>query len=320
VIVVDCSFGLGNQMFQYAFGLAAAHRLGTTFAVDESRLAALFVLGDRRQVAAVDVEHYPTVRIGFGDEDYNRPEELVAALQDNTRYIGFFQSDRFFADVAGDVREAFRLHPHHEDVFHSRYGDLLQRPYVCCHVRRKDYLTFAGGVALPTSYYERSLARLAQGRETPVVFVGDDLTEVQTAFGHLENARFEQNDEALDLQLLINAQTVVVSNSTFGWWGAWLLGAGGPSKRVLAPRDWLGFNRQIGWARWSRHAGASRHRVKRGWEYPPGIIPAGWTKVPAERRWKAWSSRSALKSSAALRVNNTLALLGKLRREPRQSD
>src|SRR5207244_3906913 len=132
------------------------------------------------------------------NDDFSEPEDVLARLQDRRRYVGFFQSERFFADAAADVRAAFRFLPEHERAFRARYAELLRRPYVCCHVRRTDYLTFAGGVALPVSYYRDSLRRLSPAG-TPVVLVGDDLDDVRSSFASVPGIRFEHGDEANDL-------------------------------------------------------------------------------------------------------------------------
>jgi Glycosyl transferase family 11 len=259
VIAVECRGRLGNQMFQYAFGLAASHVLGTTLKIDDAELRRLFVLGPPRQVGEQAPGHVVTV----SNDAYDVPAEVLEHVTDETTYVGYFQSEEFFRPIADDVRDVFRLRDDHVRAFNSLYAELAEREYVCCHMRRTDYHTFAGGVALPMSYYGSALARLGVSQGTPIVFVGDDLDEARESFRDLPGARFERNDEAIDLQLLRHASDVVVSNSTFAWWGAWLNER--PGTRVLAPRHWLGFDF--------------------GWEYPPHVIPPGWARVRVKRPW-----------------------------------
>jgi hypothetical protein len=301
MIFIEAQGRLGNQMFQYAFALAASRRLGTDFVMDDEELTRFFVLGGRSH--AGPAPDYPCVVLN--NEDYDEPEEVLAALADERHYKGFFQSQRFFAGAAAEVRAAFRFRPELVDAFRERYDGLLERPYVCCHVRRTDYETFAGGIVLPASYYRRSLGRLAPAAGTPVVFVGDNLDEVRAELGSLPGVRFEQNDAALDLQLVANAAAVVVSNSTFAWWGAWLNDR--PGKRVLAPRYWAGFNHQTGWHRIGGAATAPRHR--RDWEYPRGIVPDDWVSVPVRRPVRSALAPGAVKSSLALLANNARAFV-----------
>jgi hypothetical protein len=304
MIVVETKGRLGNQMFQYAFGLAAARRLGTEFAMAADELRGFFLLDGRSR--AGDGSSFPVVKID--NSDYDEPEEVLERLADDTVYSGYFQSERFFADAADEVRAAFRLRAEHEEAFRARYGDLLERPYVCCHVRRTDYLTFFGGIALPVSYYRDGLARLAPEPGTPIVFVGDDLDEVRAEFASLDGARFEQNEAAVDLQLLLNADALVVSNGTFAWWGAWLNAR--PGKRVLAPRHWIGFNHRTGWHN-PTLTGAAARPVRRTWEYPRRVIPADWIQIPVRMPWRERLTPAASKASLALLANNARALLQK---------
>ncbi len=291
MILVETRERLGNHMFQYAFGLAAARRLGVEFALGPHELGSVFAL-DPEPLTEADAEGRCERFVKVENDDYSEPEEVLAALSDGTRYRGFFQSERFFAEVADEVRAAFRVRPDHTEAFRKRYAELLEEPYICCHVRRTDYVTILDGIALPGAYYKRCLDLLGAEPETPVVFVGDDLAEVRSAFGDRPAVRFEENAPALDLQLLMHARGLVLSNSTFAWWGAWLNAL--PNPQILAPRDWMGWTRRTGW-----HV---RPDGRISWEYPPAIVPPGWIRVPVPRPWRARLTPAALKTQAAAGV------------------
>jgi Glycosyl transferase family 11 len=258
VIAVECRGRLGNQMFQYAFGLAASHLLDTQLAIDADELARVFALPSNGKGDAST----PTRVVRVPSDGYGDPEAVLAGLTDETTYEGYFQSERFFAPTRNEVRAAFRVRDEHVANFRGAYADLVDRDYVCCHMRRTDYHTFAGGVALPMAYYQDALEQIAVPDGTPIVFVGDDLDEAHSAFASRENVRFERNDIAVDHLLLRNAAIAIVSNSSFAWWGAWL----NERATVIAPRLWLGFDF--------------------GWEYPPHVIPPVWTQVRVRRPWR----------------------------------
>jgi hypothetical protein len=246
MIAVEARGRLGNQLFQFAFGVAAAARLGTDFAMNDDLLRPNFTLEpwgaparrlsrSSRYRIAQRRSPFPVVRF---DDAYQAPGEVLALVKDRTHYAGFFQSELFFKDAAADVRRMFRPRPEHERAFKDRYEDLLREPYVCCHVRRTDYLDWRGGVALPVSYYRAGLERLALDPGRTIVVVGDDLDWLRDELGD-ERFRFERNEEIVDLLLLANAQELVLSNSSFAWWGAWL---NERASRVVAPQYWVGFN------------------------------------------------------------------------------
>jgi len=265
MISVEARGRLGNHLFQFAFGLAASERLGTDFAINDDLLRACFTLAPwsdrwRRGVRAARyrasrrVAAFPVVKVDPGGHD--EPGEVLAQLRDRTHYVGFFQSERYFADVASAVRRAFRPLPVHERSFSERYEELVRRGYVCCHVRQTDYREWSGGLALPASYYRDCLELLSPSAEMSIVVVGDDPGWLAAELGS-DRLLIEHNDEVVDLLLLANAQQLVLSNSSFGWWGGWL---NERATRILAPRHWFGF--------------------KDGREVPHGIVPERWEQVP----------------------------------------
>jgi len=263
VISVEARGRLGNHMFQFAFGLAAGARLGTDFAMNDELLRPAFRLGPwssahrrtgraARFRATKRLAPLPVVKV----DNEADPRVALEALVDGRHYAGFFQSLDFFANVQTDVRAAFEPRAHHVEAFGTRYAELANTRYVCCHVRRTDYER--GGWELPVSYYRDCLRLARHDGDQAVVFVGDDLGVVEREFGADPDVRFEQNDEVVDLQLLIHATVVVTSNSSFGWWGSWL---GEPGRSIYAPKYWLGF------------------RTRK--ELPNRVIPVGWTQVEA---------------------------------------
>lgn len=265
MISVEARGRLGNHMFQFAFGLAASARLGTDFAIDDRLLRSGFTLrpwgtARRRFVRGLQYRLTRRVRpfevVKVEPEAFEEPETVIARLRDHAHYVGFFQSELFFETAAESVRQAFRALPEHERTFRGKYESLLQRPYVCCHVRQTDYREWGGGLALPASYYATCIQAIRQDSDAPVVVVGDD-PEWLAAEITDELVRVERNSEIVDLLLLTHARHLIISNSSFAWWGAWLNES---ASRILAPRYWIGF--------------------KTGREAPHRILPERWEPMP----------------------------------------
>jgi hypothetical protein len=134
MIAIERRGRLGNHMFQFAFGLAAARRLGTDFVMDETELRELFVLephdgpvGRARRAAAFRRRNksagLPVEKIG----NNARPDDVLARLTDETLYAGFFQSARYFAGFEDDARRAFTPRAEHLQAFQSKYGPLAEQ-------------------------------------------------------------------------------------------------------------------------------------------------------------------------------------------------
>jgi hypothetical protein len=250
MIGVERKGRLGNQMFVCAFGIWAAQQLDTSFYLAEGELHRFLTLdGVRKAPSAVfrGLRRAGLIerrRVSFRVE----PAEGRDALSDWTHYDGYFQSEEWFAGAEDMVRNAFR--PKESRPVPS--GD-----YVCINVRRGDYRThLKGSLLIGPDWYKRALAALSV--TAPVVFVSDE--DVSDEFGDVSNAAFQQaGDPSADLQTVMNARWVILSASTFSWWGAWL---NERAEAVIVPSRFAGFREDHEW--------------------PPHIIPARWTQLEVE--------------------------------------
>jgi hypothetical protein len=170
-------------------------------------------------------------------------------------YEGFFQSAQFLAGHEDEVRRRFALRPRHRRAYRAVHGGL--NGHVAVHVRRGDYAGFNGGALLPLDWYRECLARIDAAAERPTLFISDDMEFVREAFADVPGARFVASSEAVDLQVLTRADALVLSPSSFSWWGAWL---NPRSPQVFVPHGWLNFR-------------------KGGDELPAGVVCPEWTTV-----------------------------------------
>jgi hypothetical protein len=270
VIRVHTDGRMGNQMFQLAFAHAAAARLGTTYVYGRPPfkddvlgppLWRLFDIGEwsrpslRLRRYAAFLARYgpraPVIKLGHDEE----PATVLDSLREGVVYAGFYQSEQWFAGHEERVRSMFDPLPQFWDEYRSRYGSST-RPYVCMHVRRGDYLA-TGGWALPTSWFRDALEVVPDLDRYELVVVTDDPVAVREELRDAGPIRCEQNSMMVDLLLLMHADVVIASNSSFSWWGAWL---NRREAHVIAPQHWLGF--------------------ATGTEEPRGAIPERWQQVP----------------------------------------
>jgi hypothetical protein len=262
---------MGNQMFQLAFAYAASRRLGTNFVLGPGPrgshatlgppLSSFFELDEwvrpalrRRRRLAFRLRHGPRpelVEIGQRED----PHALLPRLRDGVEYAGFFQSEQWFAGFAEEIRAIFRVAAAHREAFATSFAALP--PYICMHVRRADYVDMPGGWALPTSYFRDALASIPERDRYALFVVSDDPQAAAIELAGEPGLRCERNPAIIDFQLLMGADVVVTSNSSFSWWGAWLNQR--PGLQVIAPRHWIGF--------------------ATGVDEPVGVIPQRWSTV-----------------------------------------
>lgn len=160
--------------------------------------------------------------------------------------LGCFQTEKYFADISDQVRDAYRfrnLELTESLRFYERQMEKSES--VSVHIRRGDYLDpkysplYAG--ICDEAYYERAIARMkALVPGARFFFFSNDTAWVKAHYQSPEFVVVEGNDEDsgyADLYLMSRCRHNIIANSSFSWWGAWL--NGNPQKKVIAPKRWL---------------------------------------------------------------------------------
>jgi hypothetical protein len=154
---------------------------------------------------------------------------------------GHMQDDRLVEPVIADLRA--RLELPRDTPYLSRWLPRVDAQTVGVHVRRGDYLkpAFRGMLPVLRAAWFDSAAQIVRQRHGDVRFlvVTDDPAWARDRLrlpGPTEVASLDHPSSPLDdLVLLSRCAHHVISNSTFGWWGARLSTAGGS---VIVPTRW----------------------------------------------------------------------------------
>lgn len=287
--IVQIQSGLGNQMFQYAFYLALKHHQPDT-KLDASiyryrpshngyELERLFAIHpdhatttERNQLADVNKDLWSVLRRAIGWKRHTTGQVLVEpnpaqgwypeALQAENKYLqGYWQSERYFAEVADQVRRdfTFRLPLSSDDA------DLAKRIQnshsVSVHIRRGDYLKkrrIEDYHVCSETYYRRAIETVqAQVKQAVFYVFSDDIAwcKAQDFFPHgtVFVCGHEGPNAYIDMQLMSLCRHHIIANSSFSWWGARL---GQEAETItIAPSLWF------------------RNRPR------PDIIPSNWTTI-----------------------------------------
>lgn len=273
MIIVCLKGGLGNQLFQYAFArnLAFIHSAAlkldiSDFGTNPDRQYALAPfniqqnfatpqeiqnLTDPRQSAAgkwlyglfhnhpKKADSYIKVR-----SPYFNPKLLK--LPDNVYIDGYFQSEKYFINIADIIRSEFTV----KNELAGKNKDIAETMQntqsVSIHIRRGDYVTDPGtnqthGTCSP-DYYYRCIEQVNQKIKHPRFFIfSDDINwcrsnlKVPHAADYIGHNRPDKDYE--DLRLMSFCRHHIIANSSFSWWGAWL--AANKDKMVFAPKKWF---------------------------------------------------------------------------------
>jgi hypothetical protein len=171
-------------------------------------------------------------------------EPALLTPQKNVRLYGYWQNERYFAEIASTIRAEFTLKHGLDPRNQACLAMIKSRPSVFLHVRRGDYLE-AKHIDLmglcPVDYYQAGLDLLRErhGGNLHVFVFSDDVEWVRSNKIGGEQAIFVDWNRDMpqhDLMLMRACQHAIIANSTFGWWGAWL--GEWPGQTVIAPKIW----------------------------------------------------------------------------------
>lgn len=191
---------------------------------------------------------------GTGFDAKRTPRELTK------RNFGYFQTWRYF-DAVGGKSHFYNalLKPRSESCL--RTSELIKsQTSIGIHVRRGDYLPLAGEFGiLALGYYEKALKHLGVNKETQIFLFSDDIDSAEKFLSGLApnaNWVYIRDTNPLESMLLLSqCQKICISNSTFGYWAAVL----GEPVMVVAPNKWF-----------------------RNLEDPIDLLPTNWALLSSE--------------------------------------
>ena len=231
MIVITLSGGLGNQLFQYAFGRSLMSKYDVKF------LENCAPWGCRVKEFNTQVQ---TVSEPFGQCIdmrgilYN-PEYLN--IEDNTTVsCGWFQSEKYFRQIADALRK--EIVPR-EPLSNSalKWADVMQScNSVSVSIRRGDYVNI--GAILNSQYYIKAHTTLVNKLSVPKFFVfTDDPDWARECFVFPDVFEVVPHTVIEGLYLQKLCKHAILSNSTYAWWGAWL--NPDDTRQVIVPDPWF---------------------------------------------------------------------------------
>ena len=275
MIIVRYKGGMGNQMFQYAFGRQLARQLEAELVFDPTNLlyrnnppdfvyrnydldvfsprevsflAPPNLLAPVYNLRLKKLSQVVNWAVKRGLPVLKEPHfyfnsGVLASAKEGIIYDGWWQSPKYFAGVEKEIREDFRFS--RQIIPESR--ELLARiensNAVCLNVRRTDFLKVDTLNATNQEYFERGADYLGRKLSEPRFFVfSDDVAwcrdNIKTGYP-TEFVGHEHKGFKFGnyMQLMTRCKHFLIPNSSFAWWAAWL--NTGPDKLVVAPENWF---------------------------------------------------------------------------------
>ena len=271
MIITRLTGGLGNQMFQYAFGRELSERHNTELKLDvESygpeanqmpprtydlgifNVRETFASAEEIRQLATRVSHDISDRIlnrllGVKASHIREPHfhfsETAYRSSDNVYLSGYWQTERYFRDVEPKLRSEFTFRDPMSENAVPIYDEITASNSVCVHVRRTDFLVNPLNGFYEVDYYRKAEELIRERVSNPAYFVfSDDMDWCEANLAFDGPTQFVSQDFGPlkfrdDLRLMSACKHFVVANSSFSWWAAWL--NPDPAKTVIAPKAWF---------------------------------------------------------------------------------
>jgi hypothetical protein len=180
---------------------------------------------------------------GDGTYNYNVPSYREIPKMDNVKFVGYWQSFKYFDWCRNYILEKFNL------PWHDQYGSEFK--FIGIHVRRGDFLQLSDKhPSISINYYIKAIEHFRKLGYLNFKVFSDDIPWCMEEFSkipefdlkfHIEFSNFSDkvigatstSRELLDLQTLANADHQILCYSTFGFIAAYL--NRNPDKQVILP-------------------------------------------------------------------------------------
>jgi len=265
MITTNLTGNLGNHMWQYAVCRTIAEELGYEWGIDSSPTHDYH--NGANQMDFMDVDFGKPIQ-GI-TQDYHEPwkhyqhadntnitmfNKSLYEIDDNTRLIGdngafggIYQSEDYIIDRKDDIRQWFNIPDDNQVEFDKQLDDLgvvLNDDLCVINFRGGEYRNIPN-VLLRKEYWRDAInSMLTFNPNMKFIIITDD---IQCAKNYMPfDIPAYHVSIGFDYYVVNQAKWLIISNSTFGWWPAWL---NENVSRTIAPKYWARHNVSDGyWA------------------------------------------------------------------------
>ena len=224
--------GLGNQLFQVSsgYGIAKKHDMILILVSDYRKESFphqdevdTYIKTIFSSFRIIHRGHLPEVP-HYYEKDNVQCFRYNESLGEDTLYIdGYLQTDKYFKEYRQEILDLFK--PYN-----------LQLDSYFIHVRRGDYVNSDLHHIDLDDYYQRAITYLEERNPNSHYYiVSDDIPYCKqyALFEPLNKTFMEGN---LAFPIMTSCKGGICSNSTFSWWGSYLINR---EKMVILPKQWI---------------------------------------------------------------------------------
>lgn len=231
--------GLGNQLFQIAAGYAHAKRMNSKFAINYRLNHVGFGQGYHPKKYKDSVyKNIPTtdqeISLVYSEKEFTY--NSITPI-DTLCLHGYFQSERYFEEYKEEIKRLFSFEFETKKKIRKQLNSIKKK--VGVHIRLGDYLNkeYEGvfhKINYPV-YLEKAMSYFDSDHK--FLLFSDDFESLQKLIDLKKFINLKNSNEVEDMYSLSQCDSVIMSNSSFSWWGTWL---GKKKEKIISPDQWFG--------------------------------------------------------------------------------
>lgn len=266
-IAIPLMGGLGNQLFQFAAGLFiesttqkkpmfmtswgsntldvrsgsrdTQRKLMISDLIDDSEISTKSRIG----VASLKLRSLINPAVWISETDTS--DFPLERISNSTRIlVGYFQRIKYVEHISNEFQNRLKQ----SETF-SQILPLTAEPIISIHIRYGDYLhdpntRSVHGLTAMSYYVEGARLLLAENPYNQIIIFSDEperaFTHFVAAFGptSIKISASNGTTELDDLRTMARSSGLVISNSSFSWWAAWIASTYVGSQ-IIAPKPWF---------------------------------------------------------------------------------
>lgn len=270
--IINIIGGLGNQMFQYAFALSLKNHFKTEeilidihhfnhynlhngFELSKIFKGINLAVANKKQLKKVTyyIPHYslsrlfrkclPKLKTEYIENIEYVYNETPFKLIGDYYFEGYWQSFKYYANIKSQIFNAFKF-PEPNSYNKKLALEIASCNSIGMHIRRGDYLNhkdFKGICDL--DYYKRAINCLLPTSEECCFYIfSNDIQwceeNIQPLIKDYKVTYVTENkgsNSFWDMYLMSKCKNLVIANSSFSWWGAFLNCV---AQNVIVPQKW----------------------------------------------------------------------------------
>lgn len=274
MIIVRLKGGLGNQMFQYAFGRRIALESNSVLKFDinyfkddvifqreyslscfklsiniatEKDLKKSKMLTGKNYISkfirlANKIKPYYSRYVIYELKPHKYDSRIFQKKYKDVYFVGYWQNEKYFKDIEDIIRKEFMLKETMKNRNLNLASNIQDTNSVAIHLRKYDDIPEDDMNTLSLNYYHKAVKYLSNKFKNLHFFVFSDNLEwakknlkLSYPTTFVEHNKNDKDYE--DLRLMSICKHQIIANSSFSWWGAWL--NKNSDKIVIAPKKWF---------------------------------------------------------------------------------